>query len=86
MNLFEMRKRAIRITENNDNMGKKITSVESVLPTKVQPYSGRSTSVLQPEYNPIIAYPTMRVTQIQKGAAITKSRMLNAKEEVPVRS
>ena len=37
-------------------------------------------------YVKIIAYPTIRVIQIQKGAAITKSRMLNANDEVPVRS
>ena len=29
---------------------------------------------------------TKRVTQIQNGAAMTKSKMLNANEEVPVRS
>ena len=31
-------------------------------------------------------YATMRVTQIQNGAASTKSRILNANDEVPVRS
>ena len=29
---------------------------------------------------------TIRVIQIQNGAATTKSRMLNAKDDVPVRS
>ena len=31
-------------------------------------------------------YATIRVTQIQNGAASTKSRILNANDEVPVRS
>ena len=31
-------------------------------------------------------YATIRVTQIQNGAASTKSRILNANEDVPVRS
>ena len=37
-------------------------------------------------HTPFKFYATKRVTQIQNGAAMTKSRMLNANEEVPVRS
>lgn len=36
--------------------------------------------------SPLFTYDTIRVTQIQNGAAMTNNRMLNANEDVPVRS